>query len=94
MYYLKDYREGQKLVGTYLCKTKQVLKTKAGKTYYSLTLQDKTAIVDAKIWDLNNGIASFEALDYVYCEGLVTTFQGNIQMNISRSEERRVGKEC
>ena len=51
MYYLKDYREGQKLVGTYLCKTKQVLKTKAGKTYYSLTLQDKTAIVDAKIWD-------------------------------------------
>ena len=82
MYYLKDYREGQKLVGTYLCKTKQVLKTKAGKTYYSLTLQDKTAIADAKIWELNNGIASFEAMDYIFCEGLVTSFQGNIHMNI------------
>ena len=92
MYYLKDYREGQKLVGTYLCKTKQVLKTKAGKTYYSLTLQDKTAIVDAKIWDLNNGIASFEALAYVYCEGLVTTFQGNIQMNISRLRQSEEGE--
>ena len=39
MNYLSDYREGEKFVGTYLCKQKQVLKTKAGKTYYSLTLQ-------------------------------------------------------
>lgn len=92
MYYLKDYREGQKLVGTYLCKTKQVLKTKAGKTYYSLTLQDKTAIVDAKIWELNNGIASFEAMDYIFCEGLVTSFQGNIQMNISRLRKSEEGE--
>ena len=92
MYYLKDYREGQKLVGTYLCKTKQVLKTKAGKTYNSLTLQDKTAIVDAKIWELNNGIASFEAMDYIFCEGLVTSFQGNIQMNISRLRKSEEGE--
>ena len=92
MYYLKDYREGQKLVGTYLCKTKQVLKTKAGKTYYSLTLQDKTAIVDAKIWELNNGIASFEAMDYIFCECLVTSFQGNIQMNISRLRKSEEGE--
>ena len=28
MNYLKDYREGQKFVGVYLCKQKQVLKTK------------------------------------------------------------------
>lgn len=92
MYYLKDYKEGQKLAGTYLCKTKQILKTKAGKTYYSLTLQDKTGTADAKIWELNNGIASFEALDYIYCEGLVTSFQGNIQMNISRLRKSEEGE--
>lgn len=92
MYYLKDYREGQKLVGTYLCKSKQILKTKAGKTYYSLILQDKTGTADAKIWELNNGIASFEALDYIYCEGLVTSFQGNIQMNISRLRKSEEGE--
>lgn len=92
MYYLKDYREGQKLVGTYLCKSKQILKTKAGKTYYSLILQDKTGTADAKIWELNNGIASFEALDYVYCEGMVTSFQGNIQMNISRLRKSDEGE--
>lgn len=84
MNYLKDYREGQKFVGTYLCKQKQILKTKAGKTYYSLILQDKTGTADGKIWELNNGIASFEAMDYIHCEGMVTSFQGNLQMNISR----------
>lgn len=92
MYYLKDYREGQKLTGTYLCKSKQILKTKAGKTYYSLILQDKTGTADAKIWELNNGIASFEAMDYIYCEGLVTSFQGNIQMNISRLRKSEEGE--
>lgn len=84
MNYLKDYREGEKFVGTYLCKQKQVLKTKAGKTYYSLILQDRTGTADGKIWELNNGIASFEAMDYIHCEGMVTSFQGNLQMNISR----------
>ena len=59
MNYLKDYREGEKFVGTYLCKQKQILKTKAGKTYYSLTLQDKTGTADGKIWELNNGIATY-----------------------------------
>ncbi len=84
MNYLKDYREGEKFVGTYLCKQKQILKTKAGKTYYSLTLQDKTGTADGKIWELNNGIANFEPMDYIHCEGMVTSFQGNLQMNISR----------
>ncbi len=84
MYYLKDYREGEKFVGVYLCKQKQILKTKAGKTYYSLTLQDKTGTADGKIWELNNGIEEFDSLDYIYCEGMVTSFQGNLQMNISR----------
>lgn len=92
MYYLKDYREGQKLTGTYLCKTKQILKTKAGKTYYSLILQDKSGTADGKIWDLNNGIANFEEMDYIFCEGMVTTFQGNIQMNISRLRKSEEGE--
>lgn len=92
MHYLKDYREGEKFVGTYLCKSKQILKTKAGKTYFSLLLQDKTAIVDAKIWELNNGIAHFEVLDYIHCEGVVTSFQGNLQVNISRLRKSEEGE--
>ncbi len=80
------------MAGTYLCKSKQILKTKAGKTYYSLIIQDKTGTADAKIWDLNNGIGTFEAMDYIYCEGMVTSFQGNIQMNISRLRKSEEGE--
>lgn len=92
MNYLKDYREGQKFVGVYLCKQKQVLKTKVGKTYYSLTLQDKTGTADGKIWELNNGIDDFDAMDYIFCEGMVTSFQGNLQMNISRVRKSQEGE--
>lgn len=92
MNYLEQYREGQKLVGTYLCKDKKVLKTKAGKTYYSIVLQDKTATVDGKIWELTNGIENFEVMDYIHCEGLVTSFQGSLQMNINRIRKSQEGE--
>ena len=84
MYYLSDYKEGNKFSGVYLCKQKQILKTKAGKTYYSLTLQDKTGTVDAKIWELTQAIAEFDSMNYIACEGTVTSFQGNLQVNINR----------
>ncbi|MCR4604543.1 MAG: HD domain-containing protein [Eubacterium sp.] len=84
MYYISDYREGNRFSGVYLCKQKQILKTKAGKTYYSLILQDKTGTVDGKIWELGGGISEFEQMDYIACEGQVTSFQGNLQVNISR----------
>ena len=51
MTYIKEYQEGNKFFGIYLCKSKQVLKTKAGKTYYSLLLQDKTGIIDGNQCD-------------------------------------------
>lgn len=84
MKYICEYNEGDRFSGIYLCKQKQVLKTKAGKTYYSLILQDKTAIVDAKIWELNNAIENFEQTDFIQVDGDVTTFQGSKQVNIRR----------
>ena len=84
MYYISDYRENNKFTGVYLCKQKQILKTKAGKTYYSIILQDRTGTVDGKIWELTNAIADFDAMDYIACEGIVTSFQGNLQINLSR----------
>lgn len=84
MRYLKDIREGETVVETYLCKRKQALKTKAGKSYYSLLLQDKTGTVDAKIWDLSSGIDNFEELDYIHIDAAITSFQGALQMNIRR----------
>lgn len=84
MTYIEEYKEGNKFFGIYLCKTKQVLKTKAGKTYYSLVLQDKTGIIDGKVWDLNNGIENFENMDFIMIDGIVTSFMGARQVNINR----------
>ena len=45
MNYIKELRDGEMVSEIYLCKNKVVAKTKAGKTYYSLQLQDKTGTV-------------------------------------------------
>lgn len=84
MNYIEGLREGDMISEVYLCKSKQDLKTKAGKSYYSMILQDRTGTVDAKIWELNNGIAHFEAMDYIKVEAQVTSFNGALQLNVKR----------
>ena len=92
MTYIEEYKERNKFFGIYLCKSKQVLKTKAGKTYYSLLLQDKTGIIDAKVWELNNGIDDFDSMDFIMTDGMVTSFQGSRQVNISRIRKAQEGE--
>ena len=92
MTYIEEYKEGNKFFGIYLCKSKQILKTKAGKTYYSLLLQDKTGIIDAKVWELNNGIDDFDSMDFIMTDGMVTSFQGSRQVNVSRIRKAQEGE--
>ena len=57
MRFIETLREGERISEVYLCRHKQTAMTKAGKPYDSLTLQDKTGTLDAKIWDVSsNGI--------------------------------------
>ena len=84
MKYIETLREGERVSGVYLCKTKQTAKTKGGKTYYSLILQDKTGTIDAKIWELSGGIDHFEPLNYIKIDGDVTSYQGALQLNVRR----------
>ena len=92
MRYLAEIREGDAFSGIYLCKTKVNARTKTGKSYYAMSLQDKTAVVDAKIWDLSSGIDYFEAMDYIHVVGEATSFQGSIQLNIRRVTRAREGE--
>lgn len=88
MRYIDTLREGDRISEVYLCRQKQTFMTKAGKPYDSLILQDKTGTLDGKIWDVNsNGIAEFEALDYILVMGDVISFQGNLQLNIKRVQK-------
>ena len=84
MNYINELREGEMISEVYLCKNKVVAKTKAGKNYYSMQLQDRTGIIDAKVWELNNGIAHFEAMNYIKVEAQVTSFNGTLQLNVKR----------
>lgn len=84
MHYINSLREGERISEVYLCKTKQVARTKAGKSYYSLVLQDKTGQVNGKVWELSSGIDHFEAMNYIQIEADVTSFQGALQLNIKR----------
>lgn len=76
----------------YLCKSKQILKTKMGKSYYALLLQDRTGTLDAKIWELNNAIGHFESMDYIRVEGQITVFQGANQLNVRRVRKAEEGE--
>ena len=92
MRYINELRDGENISGIYLCKKKQVCKSKAGKTYYSLTLQDKTGIVDGKIWDLSSAIEHFEDLNYIQIEAQVTTFNNALQVNVKRARVAHEGE--
>lgn len=93
MKYIETLREGERIGEVYLCKHKQTALTKAGKPYDSLILQDKTGVLDAKIWDVSsNGIEDFDSLDYIYVVGDVTSFQGSLQLNVKRVRKMREGE--
>ena len=66
MRFINELHEGDRISGIYLCKQKQSAMTKNGKPYDSIILQDKTGVLDGKIWDPNLfGIDEFDALDYI-----------------------------
>lgn len=92
MRYISELHEGDNVTETYLCKRKDTLKTKAGKNYYSLLLQDKTGTIDAKVWELSNGIDHFDAMDYIHVDGQITSFQNSLQMNIKRIRKSQEGE--
>lgn len=85
MRFLNELHEGDRVSGIYLCKQKQSAVTKNGKPYENVIIQDKTGVMDGKIWDPNSlGIDDFDALDYIDIVGDVTSFAGAMQLNIKR----------
>lgn len=93
MKYIDTFREGMHVADVYLCKNKQIALTKSGKEYGNLVIQDKTGVIDSKIWDLGSpGIGEFETMDYVYVEADVTLFQSSYQLNIRRIRKAQEGE--
>ncbi len=93
MKFIKDLKTGDRIADIYMCKHKQSATTKNGKEYYSVTLQDKTGTVDAKIWEPGGaGIDEFDDTDCIDVFGEVTSFNGALQVNIKRARKCREGE--
>ena len=93
MRFIQELRESDLLKNEiYLCKSKQTLTGKSGKSYVSLVLQDKTGTIDAKIWDFSNEIEQYETMDFVHIDARVTSFQDSLQLNVSRIYKAREGE--
>ena len=92
MKYINEFREGDNIIGIYLCKQKNSATTKNGKEYENVTLADKTGSISCKIWEPNSmGIGDFSVNDYVEVHGKVTVFNGALQMSIDRSLKAQEG---
>ena len=88
MRYIDSFRDGDRVSDVYLCKSKSIALTKAGKEYANVILIDKTGQIDSKIWDLaSGGIADFEANDYVAVTGQITSYNGALQFKIERARK-------
>lgn len=85
MKYIKDLKENETIRAVYLCKTKRSASTRNGKPYDNLTLQDKTGILDGKIWDPNSqGISDYDEKNFIDVYGEVINYNGNLQLNIKQ----------
>ena len=92
MKYINTLHDGQHIQDVYLCKSKSRAVTKNGKDYENVVLQDRTGTIDAKIWDPNSaGIAEFEAMDYIYVSGMVTSFNGQLQASLKQVRKAEEG---
>lgn len=93
MKYINELREGNRMSGIYLCKHRQPAVTKNGKPYENVILQDRTGIIDAKIWEPNSqGIDEFEVFDYIDIVGDVNSFNGALQVSIKRVRKAGEGE--
>lgn len=93
MKFIKDLKPGDRIADIYMCKHKLSATTKNGKEYFSVTLQDKTGTIDAKIWEPNSdGIDEFDDTDYIDVFGEVTSFNGALQINVKRARNCHEGE--
>jgi len=92
MKFIADIREDDHVIGHYLCRFKQSLKTRVGKTYYSLKLQDKTGKVDAKVWELTKDIQDFNEGDMIKIDATATSYQNGMQLKINKLRRSQEGE--
>lgn len=85
MQFINKLREGDELQSIYHIKIKSQATAKTGKEYFNVQLEDKTGVIDGKIWDVSSpGINEFSANDFCFIEGEVITYNNQLQVRVKR----------
>lgn len=80
---IKDYKVGDTINNlTVYCVKKVAGTSSKGDNYFSLTLQDASGQLDAKVWDITT-VDAFEAKDFINVTGTVQSFKDAPQLNIT-----------
>lgn len=83
--FIKDITEDQTMVNDYFVVAKKATyTTKANTKYMSLSLKDKSGIIEAKVWDRVEELNGFfDKNDIVYVKARPRLYQEKIQLNIT-----------
>lgn len=85
MQFINKIKDGDELQSVYHIKVKSQAMAKTGKEYFNVQLEDKTGMIDGKIWDVASpGIEEFSANDFCFVEGDVISYNNQLQVKIKR----------
>ena len=85
MKYIGELVEGEKIESVFAVSEKQLRTTRAGKSFISMKLMDKTGSADAVVWDNAEATAlKFEKGDFVGVRAEVGIYNGNKQLTIQQ----------
>ena len=85
MQYINSLKENDKVKSVYLIKEKSIGMAKTGNQFCSLVLQDKTGVINAKIWDYDNmpdEVKAIKPSEFVLVNGYIKVYGNQNQMTI------------
>lgn len=79
---INDMSANMRVEGYYIASSINCYKTKTGNPYLSVTLQDISGTVGAKLWNYNGSLGESDSGRVYYLEGTVTEYNGANQLNL------------
>jgi 3'-5' exoribonuclease len=82
--YLKDIKQGDKVVSSFLVTEKNMAFSQKGFPYLTVRLKDKTGGIEGKVWD--NAVEfdrQFKKGDIIFIEGRAASYKNSIQISIA-----------
>ena len=87
MKWIKDFVDGDRILGELLISNIAKCVTDKGQVYLNISLQDKTGNIDAKKWDATEeDVQTLRVGKIVDVDGIVNTYKNSLQMKINHIE--------